>query len=157
MKVLGAIGIILTAASALRRCHTLKFIDRDFYAVKQFTCIIIPLYGPKPLHCINNLLLFCSYIISVMDTNDRFLRSITIGQGPQEKGKTRQVRTVYPKIIKIWTPGLGCSKLTTSLVNISLNFQKLMSQIYWYFLLKKCEKLLSFFLPKISVYLVIKS
>lgn len=27
--------------------------------------------------------------ISVLDTNDRFLRSITIGQGPQEKGKTR--------------------------------------------------------------------
>lgn len=26
----------------------------------------------------------------VMDTNDRFLRSITIGQGPQEKGHTRQ-------------------------------------------------------------------
>ena len=36
----------------------------------------------------------------------------------------------------------GCSKLTTSLVNISLNFQKLISQICKYFLLKKCEKLL---------------
>ena len=36
----------------------------------------------------------------------------------------------------------GCSKLTTSLVNVSLNFQKLISQICQYFLLKKCEKLL---------------
>lgn len=26
----------------------------------------------------------------VMDTNDRFLRGITIGQGPAEKGMTRQ-------------------------------------------------------------------
>ena len=26
----------------------------------------------------------------VMDTNDRFLRKITVGQGPQEKGKTRE-------------------------------------------------------------------
>lgn len=25
----------------------------------------------------------------VVDTNDRFLREITVGQGPQEKGKTR--------------------------------------------------------------------
>ena len=38
--------------------------------------------------------------------------------------------------------GPGCSKLTTSLVNVSLNFQKLISQIGQYFLLKKCEKLL---------------
>ena len=46
-------------------------------------------------------------------------------------------------------PWLGCSKLTTSLVNLSLNFQKLISQICQYFLLKKCEKLLhckSFFI-----------
>ena len=39
-------------------------------------------------------------------------------------------------------PGPGCSKLTTSLVNVSLNFQELFSQICQYFLLKKCEKLL---------------
>lgn len=26
-----------------------------------------------------------------MDTNDRFLRKITIGQGPEEKGMTREV------------------------------------------------------------------
>ena len=35
--------------------------------------------------------------------------------------------------------GPGCSKLTTSLVNVSLNFQKLISQICQYFLSKKCE------------------
>ena len=38
--------------------------------------------------------------------------------------------------------GPDCSSLTTLLVNVLLNFQKLISQIYQYFLLKKCEKLL---------------
>ena len=38
--------------------------------------------------------------------------------------------------------GPGCSKLTTSLVNVSLKFQTLISEICQYFLLKKCEKLL---------------
>ena len=60
-------------------------------------------------------------------------------------------------------PGPSCSKLTKSLVNMSLKFQMLISQIRQYFLLKKCEKtfavqkLLTFFQQKISVYLVIKS
>lgn len=31
----------------------------------------------------------------VIDTNDRFLRKITIGQSPTEKGHTREVRGVY--------------------------------------------------------------
>ena len=39
--------------------------------------------------------------------------------------------------------GSSCSKLTTSLVNISLKFQMLISEIWQYFLLKKCEKLCS--------------
>ena len=56
--------------------------------------------------------------------------------------------------------GPGCSKLTTSLVNVSFKFQTLISNICQYFLLKKCmkllQKLLSFFQQKISVYLVIK-
>ena len=47
-------------------------------------------------------------------------------------------------------------KLTTSLVNDSLKFQTLIPQICQYFLLKKCEKLFSFFQQKISVFLVIK-
>ena len=38
--------------------------------------------------------------------------------------------------------GSGCSKLTTSLVNVSLNFQKLISQIMPIFFVEKCEKLL---------------
>ena len=42
----------------------------------------------------------------------------------------------YPK------SGPGCSKLTTSLVNVSLKFQMLIPEICQYFLLKKCEKLL---------------
>ena len=43
---------------------------------------------------------------------------------------------------RIFFSGPGCSKLTTSLVNVSLDFQKLLSQICQYFLLTKCEKLL---------------
>ena len=39
-------------------------------------------------------------------------------------------------------PGPGCSKLTMSLVNKTLKFQTLISQICQYFLMKKCEKLL---------------
>ena len=35
------------------------------------------------------------------------------------------------------TAGPGCSKLTTSLVNVTLKFQMLISQIFQYFLLKK--------------------
>ena len=42
------------------------------------------------------------------------------------------------------TPGPGCSKLTTSLVNVWLNFQELISQICQYFLLKNYEKCKSF-------------
>ena len=38
--------------------------------------------------------------------------------------------------------GPGCSKLTTSLVNVSLKFQTLISQIGRYFLSKKFVKLL---------------
>ena len=41
------------------------------------------------------------------------------------------------KITSLWRPGPGCSKLTTSLVNVSLKFQTLISQICQYFLLKK--------------------
>ena len=59
---------------------------------------------------------------------------------------------------KVQSPGLSCSKLTTSLVNLSLNFQTLICNICQYFLLKKCEKLASLiFQQKISVYLIIKS
>ena len=38
--------------------------------------------------------------------------------------------------------GPGCSKLTTSLVNVSLIFQTSIPETHQYFLLKKCEKLL---------------
>ena len=44
--------------------------------------------------------------------------------------------------ISLWLPGPGCSKLTASLVNDSLKFQKSVSNICQYLLLKKCEKLL---------------
>ena len=38
--------------------------------------------------------------------------------------------------------GPGCSKLTMSLVNVSLKFQTFISEIHQHFLLKKREKLL---------------
>ena len=56
------------------------------------------------------------------------------------------------------TSGPGCSKLTISLVNVSLKFQMLISEICQYFLLKKMEKLLQcksfshFFNKNISVF-----
>ena len=57
--------------------------------------------------------------------------------------------------------GSDCSKLTTSLVNVSLKFKTLMSQICQYFLLKNlrsfCKSFSNFFQQKISVFLVIKS
>ena len=59
--------------------------------------------------------------------------------------------------------GPGCSKLMTSLVNVSLKFQTLTSKLIQYFLLKKMwkafavQKLLTFFNKSISMYLVIKS
>ena len=42
----------------------------------------------------------------------------------------------------VWITGPGCSKLTMSLVNVSLKVRKLISEMCQYFLLKKCEKLL---------------
>ena len=75
-------------------------------------------------------------------------------------------REVSPKILVTWFlflhSGPSCSKLTTPLVNVSLKFQTLISQICQYFLSKKCEKLLHcksfshFYNKKISVYLVTK-
>ena len=60
--------------------------------------------------------------------------------------------TCYNSLHKLWQActisyiccrtGPSFSKLTTSLVNVSLKFQTLISQMYQYFLLKKCEKLL---------------
>ena len=52
------------------------------------------------------------------------------------------LKTCNPSIYFCGLTGPSCSKLTTSLVNVSLKFQTLISQIYQYFLLKKCEKLL---------------
>ena len=82
-------------------------------------------------------------------------------------GTQQTVDTVHSWYLKLLISrskfsGPSCSKLTTSLVNVSLKFQTLISQIRRYFLLKKCEafalqKLLSFFQQKISVHLVIKS
>ena len=60
----------------------------------------------------------------------------------------------YMLFLYIYILGPSCSKLTTSLVKVSLKFQMLISQICQYFF--AVQKLLSFFQQKISVYLVIK-
>ena len=76
--------------------------------------------------------------------------SISVYIGPSPREREKEERPVV-------------QKLTTSLVNVSLKFQTLISQISRYFLLKKCVKLLHcksfshFFQLKISVHLVIKS
>ena len=73
------------------------------------------------------------------------------------------METPVAQWVKRWPSGPSCLKLTMSLVNVSLKFQKLISYICQYFLLIKCEKLLhcksfsDFYQQKISVYLVIKS
>ena len=63
----------------------------------------------------------------------------------------------FPLFFQTFWP--ACSKLTTSLVNVSLKFQMLISEIRHYFLLKKMwaafamQKLLTFFQTKnISVF-----
>ena len=48
----------------------------------------------------------------------------------------------YCKEVNGQRSGPGCLKLTTSLVNVSLKFKTLISQICQYFLLKKIGKLL---------------
>ena len=64
--------------------------------------------------------------------------------------------------ISMVIPGPDCSKLTTLLVNKTLKFQMLISQICQYILLNKLEKLLQcksfshFINKKNSVYLVVK-
>ena len=63
--------------------------------------------------------------------------------------------------VKLSKLGPGCSKPTASLVNVSLKFQMLKSELRHYYLSKKCEKLLhrevqKLLIFKFSVYLVIK-
>ena len=64
----------------------------------------------------------------------------TAFKNPCDPGLYCLLKLMYPNTSE--SPGPGCSKLTTSLVNVSLKFQTLISEISQYFLLKKCEKLL---------------
>ena len=50
----------------------------------------------------------------------------------------RQGQNIIPPLLSYGVHWPGCSKLTTLLVNVSLKFQMLISQICQYFLLKKC-------------------
>ena len=68
-----------------------------------------------------------------------FFHTISVVSGPGEAVLNGTLFTVGKK------PGPGCSKLTTPLVNVSLNFQKLISQICQYFLLHFSTKNFSVF------------
>ena len=60
------------------------------------------------------------------------------------KGLTGELSSLVTGLVSLTVQKYraGCSKLTTSLVNETLKFQTLISQICQYFLLKKCETLL---------------
>lgn len=61
---------------------SLKWVEYIVYIlVRKFTLFLI--------WCLDNN---GRILFSVMDTNDRFLRKITVGQGPLEKGHTREVK-----------------------------------------------------------------
>ena len=72
-----------------------------------------------------------------------------VGEPPEKPPGTSASRTLCHHDMKLGhcgvvikplvNPGPSCSKLTTSLVNVSLKFQTLILQIHCYFLLKKCE------------------
>ena len=51
---------------------------------------------------VNHVKIAYYFFQSVVDTNDRFLRKITIGQSPTEKGKTREVRQLSNSLIKFY-------------------------------------------------------
>ena len=64
-----------------------------------------------------------------------------------------EIRKMFLRIINTKKlSGPACSKLTTSLVNVPLKFQRSVSEICQYFLLKKYH----FFIKNISIF-VIKS
>lgn len=48
--------------------------------------------------CGKNKLSFC---FSVVDTNDRFLRKITVGQASTEKGQIREVCNIHASFSKL--------------------------------------------------------
>ena len=62
-----------------------------------------------------------------------------VDQITQEVPELRCFYTAANSVSEPLLPGPSCSKLTTSLVSVSLKFQTLILQIHCYFLLKKCE------------------
>lgn len=65
--------------------------------------------------------------VSVIDTNDRFLRKITIGQSPTEKGKTRETSfriSVASEIMAILALANSVDDMKERLGNIVVAFNK---------------------------------
>ena len=79
--------------------------------------------------------------ITMSDTNPHSIRR-------SFRSKNKLMETM----VLINTSRPGYSKLTTSLVNVSLKFQTLISHKYQYFLLKKCEKLLHCMQKLLSIF-----
>ena len=88
------------------------------------------------------------------------LQTDVTGLCPLEIQSVLDISEVHPKLLisQSKLSGPCCSKLTMSLVNVSLKFQILIPEIRQYFLLKQCEKLLQcksfshFFNKSISIF-----
>lgn len=68
-----------------------------------------------------------SFFTIVVDINDRFLRKITIGQSPTEKGKTRQTSfciSVGSEIMAILALSTDVEDMKGRLGNIVVGFSK---------------------------------
>ena len=89
-----------------------------------------PLYAPPKV---------CRKTLKYDTHANAVVRVITSALSTFLQASYRVIMFFYDKLI---TPGPGCLKLTTSLANVSLKFQTLISQICQHFLLKKCERLL---------------
>lgn len=65
--------------------------------------------------------------LSVVDINDRFLRKITIGQSPTEKGKTRETSfriSVGSEIMAVLALSISVDDMKQRLGNIVVAFNK---------------------------------
>ena len=90
--------------------------------------------------------------------NNATTKSYTLTDQPEHQGSLTRDIAVCPQhygvecstvslcfilqLMKKCISGPGCPELMTSLVNVLLKFQTLISEILQYFLSKKCEKLL---------------
>lgn len=84
---------VLLLIYAMPRVITVPLMDKASCRVKWHNVLIcVSLYHKMLMTFVDDFAdLFKLHVIIVLDTNDRFLRKITIGQSPTEKGHERQV------------------------------------------------------------------